>query len=326
MRIPLVAWIMVALVGANLALYWWQGQEPERVPPPLDLGLPRLVLLKEAAAPVTESALEPQAESALEPELEDQVPSERASSIGARLATEIEDTIEQDVDAESRTETGPEVEYDPEAESAPIAEQGGESDARAEVEPDAAPDREPDSESESESESEPEAELELEPEPEPESEPDRSCWLAGPLVSSTQYGVLGELFEQRGARFQIEVLEIPERTDYWVYLPVEEGDSALERSRALRSAGLDNFIISAGELEGNISLGLFSTEDRARIFIGQLERLGHEAFQAPRVRYREESWLFLRGFELNALGWPVGEGEVPNQGGLELRASDCPDT
>lgn len=66
-------------------------------------------------------------------------------------------------------------------------------------------------------------------------------------------------------------------TDYWLAMPVTGGEQqAVMQLSALQERGLDSFLITRGEMAGQISLGVFSREDNAQLRREQLQEQGLE--------------------------------------------------
>lgn len=104
-----------------------------------------------------------------------------------------------------------------------------------------------------------------------------------------------------------EVRRLPAAPDYRVYLPPfasrELADStmtALREAFAANGLAIDSFLISRGELENGIALGLFSEQRNATNVQAQLERLGYRVVIAEEEKFREEVWVLVSGVESEA--------------------------
>jgi hypothetical protein len=95
-------------------------------------------------------------------------------------------------------------------------------------------------------------------------------------------------------------------------------------SSVLRDNGWDNFPITDGPLAGNLSMGVFRSEERARAVRDRLLREGYAAEVFLRARFREQPWIALDDRAREALGWPAREGSVAGYAGLRLMRTDCP--
>jgi hypothetical protein len=88
------------------------------------------------------------------------------------------------------------------------------------------------------------------------------------------------------------------RTDHRVYLPPflrrQLAQDALETLRAqlqLEGLAIDTLLITRGEFENGISLGVFSEARNANNVRAQLSRLGYEVQITEEPRMQEELWL-----------------------------------
>ena len=104
-----------------------------------------------------------------------------------------------------------------------------------------------------------------------------------------------------------EVRRLPTSPDYRVYLPpYASRELAASTMIALRDAfathglAIDNFLISRGELENGIALGLFAERSNALNVQAQLERLGYGVVIAEEEKFREEVWVVVSGLESEA--------------------------
>lgn len=155
---------------------------------------------------------------------------------------------------------------------------------------------------------------------------DKVCATLGPFSTRDQAAAAaarlraqGYLPRQRESGGQL-------RTGYWVYLPPFATRAAAEKAAAdLKSRGIsDLFIVGSDENRHAISLGLFSTPDRADTRAAQIGKLGFNPSIAERFRDAAVYWLDFEetpGDPLNfdALGGLAGRDES-----LRREMVDCP--
>ena len=80
-----------------------------------------------------------------------------------------------------------------------------------------------------------------------------------------------------GVAAQVKPKDVVVGTDYWLVMPVVGGERhAVLQLSALQEQGLDGFLITRGELAGQLSMGVFAKEDYARLRREQLQAMGHE--------------------------------------------------
>lgn len=106
----------------------------------------------------------------------------------------------------------------------------------------------------------------------------------------------------------VDVRKIPAPPDYRVYLPpLVSRELAASTMVALREAfrsnnlEIDSFLITSGELENGIALGLFMEQANAVNVLAELERLGYRAVISELEKFREEVWVLVSGVESRAI-------------------------
>ncbi|MCG5515300.1 MULTISPECIES: SPOR domain-containing protein [unclassified Ectothiorhodospira] len=128
-------------------------------------------------------------------------------------------------------------------------------------------------------------------------------------------------WEAAGARGMIRPAQAARPASYWVILPPHDGSQGAEAARQrLNDEGVDDhYVITEGEHEQGLSLGLFSSKERARRRQVQIQGLGLE----PRVmtRYREQTvyWVDLEIHRALDVGARPAVGP-----GLQWQARVCP--
>ena len=149
-----------------------------------------------------------------------------------------------------------------------------------------------------------------------------SCWYVGPVdQASAQERLVAALAEQ-GLQLNLVLRRMEADPDYWVHLPTAEA-SPRQLSRELRERGVDNFPIPEGELAGDLSLGLFRSQQRAQAVQDRVRGMGYLAEIFERPRSREEAWAALDSRELVNLGWPLESGPIAIHPSLQLQPRDC---
>lgn len=118
------------------------------------------------------------------------------------------------------------------------------------------------------------------------------CWMVGPFDEADQ----GKAFAARMAALDIMssvvTKEVEGPPDYWVHIPSRATrDAALALLRELKARKIDSFLISKGELENGISLGLFSREHRAQAVYDQRKAQGYAVEVQVVPRQKTQIWL-----------------------------------
>jgi hypothetical protein len=119
------------------------------------------------------------------------------------------------------------------------------------------------------------------------------CYSTGPLSSETELRANVEQLNRLSARLQIREHSARVIRGYSVYLPAfENRDEALRGARQLSAAGLrDYYVVTAGEQENTISLGLFRQEENARRRLQQVQTLGFNARMSERADSEQQYWI-----------------------------------
>lgn len=122
------------------------------------------------------------------------------------------------------------------------------------------------------------------------------CVTLGPLDQETTAVLLREQLAANGFAASISSTGGQIRSGYWVYLPpFGTRAEALRTQDQLREKGVEDlFIVTGDEQRNAISLGLFSTADRADQRAAQIGRLGYSPRIAERFRDATVYWLNWR--------------------------------
>lgn len=80
--------------------------------------------------------------------------------------------------------------------------------------------------------------------------------------------------------------------DHWVYLPpFGSRDAALRQLRELQARGIDSYLVTEGDLQNGISLGIFSVQGSAAALLERMRAMGYGAELRELVRERREYWV-----------------------------------
>ena len=125
--------------------------------------------------------------------------------------------------------------------------------------------------------------------------PQRSVCLLYGSFSGRQQAIDTQLaLKKSGVRAVLVAEDISSGVDYWVYIPVEGfGGDPARIVRELKANNLNSFVFGPGELEGAISIGVFSSTDEARDQERRMQRLGYDVQIHEMPRLIREYWLGL---------------------------------
>lgn len=110
------------------------------------------------------------------------------------------------------------------------------------------------------------------------------CLSVGPFTTQAEMQQAFAALAMLVPRIQYRVAESAVSRGWWVYLTAPTREQALTMARALAAHGVrDYYVITAGEQQNNISLGLFQDPGNAQRREAQLRTLGFPAQLRQRV-------------------------------------------
>lgn len=123
---------------------------------------------------------------------------------------------------------------------------------------------------------------------------DAQCWLLGPFDEKSAAKALQVRLQANGVGVDISKLATPVAPDYWVYIePQASRRAAVALLRELQARQIDSFIVSEGELENAISLGIFSKENSAKRILAKHQEQEYPVMMTTIPRQVEEFWGVL---------------------------------
>jgi hypothetical protein len=119
------------------------------------------------------------------------------------------------------------------------------------------------------------------------------CYSAGPIGSETELRGNVEQLGRLSTRLQVRESSVRVVRGYSVYLPAfDSRDEALRGARQLSAAGLrDYYVVTAGDQENTISLGLFRQQENAQRRLQQVQALGFNARLNERADTETQYWI-----------------------------------
>lgn len=128
------------------------------------------------------------------------------------------------------------------------------------------------------------------------------CIVVGPLASVALADRLQEALEGEGVAAKRMIREVDSGSDYWVHLQLQPSARATARLlEELKANGRESFVVSEGDLEGAIALGIYSDEEEAKANLSVLTASGYEAGIYRMQRRAREYWLLADGKPENEL-------------------------
>jgi hypothetical protein len=158
-------------------------------------------------------------------------------------------------------------------------------------------------------------------EPEPVSvEPERVCHTVGPLLDTGDVTLISEKLSQHGFKFSVRGGKVREPAGYWVYMPAMPAGKARSIVADLDAHGMKDYFIGK---KYHISLGIFSTENKARKRLKRVKDLGYDAQLGQRYRNRAVYWLDVDEAGVPLLGSQVWEEIQARHTDIRIGQASC---
>lgn len=149
-----------------------------------------------------------------------------------------------------------------------------------------------------------------------------ACSTLGPFMTAVDMRGAMQGLSPHVARIQYHEEQVRRSHGYWVYLPpVASREAALDEARALAAKGIhDYYVVTAGDSQNTISLGLFNDQSNAQNRLVQLQKLGFQAKVEQRVDTEPAYWVDYAVPAGTAFDWQVW---LPGRNDLDVKAIDC---
>ena len=134
--------------------------------------------------------------------------------------------------------------------------------------------------------------------------PEPACYTVGPVHDKGDVAEISEKLSQHDFQLQVRGGKMREPAGYWVYMPAMPADKARSIVADLDARGMKDYFIGR---KNHISLGIFSTEKKARKRLKRVKELGYSAELGQRYRNRVVHWLDVEGAGLRLPSLPVWE-------------------
>ncbi|THD12154.1 hypothetical protein [Metallibacterium scheffleri] len=147
------------------------------------------------------------------------------------------------------------------------------------------------------------------------------CLSVGPFTTQAEMQQAFAALVAHVPRIQYRVAESAVSRGWWVYLTAPGREQALTMARALAAHGVrDYYVITAGEQQNSISLGLFQDPGNAQRREAQLRTLGFPAQLRQRVEQVPQYYI---EFQLPAAAGFVWQAHVAHADILHAQARPC---
>lgn len=158
-------------------------------------------------------------------------------------------------------------------------------------------------------------------EPEPVSVvPEPVCHTVGPLLDTGEVTSISEKLSLHGFRVNVRDGKVREPSGYWVYMPAMPAGKARSIVADLDAQGMKDYFIGK---KNHISLGIFSTEKKARKRLNRVKDLGYDAELGQRYRSRVVHWLDVEEARVPLLGSQIWKEIQVKHTEIRVRRASC---
>jgi len=149
-----------------------------------------------------------------------------------------------------------------------------------------------------------------------------SCVSIGPFPTQADMRAALNALTPMVARIQYREAHATETRGYWVFLPaLASREQALAAARQLSSKGVrDYYVVTAGDQQNTISLGLFHDQANADKRRNEIAQLGFRPDMVARTEELPVYWIDFAQDAHNPLNWRA---RVPNQPDLRQQTVTC---
>lgn len=151
--------------------------------------------------------------------------------------------------------------------------------------------------------------------------PSGKCLRLGPFETRNDLHQASEALQPEVAGLQSSRKDVTNTTGWRVYLPaVGNYDKAIAAARRLAAKGVnDYYVVTAGERENSVSLGLFRQEANAHQRLRHIRKLGFDPELAQRRHTVAQYWLQIALPAAAGFDWH----EVVSQSDIDAHSTPC---
>ncbi|MGH8183251.1 MAG: SPOR domain-containing protein [Rhodanobacteraceae bacterium] len=149
-----------------------------------------------------------------------------------------------------------------------------------------------------------------------------TCTTLGPFMTKVDMRAAMQKLSPRVARIQYHEEQVSHSHGFWVYLPATASrEAALDEARALAAKGInDYYVVTAGDAQNTVSLGLFDDESNANNRLAALQKLGFPAKVKQRVDTEPAYWIDYAVPTSSTFSWQAW---LPGRYDLQSKPIDC---
>jgi hypothetical protein len=118
------------------------------------------------------------------------------------------------------------------------------------------------------------------------------CWAVGPYPVELDAKHLYARMLAMDIPAKVKTQSVVIKEEFWVYLPpMANRKQAMRKLNELQKRKVDSFVITEGELENGISLGLFGKQESVDRLLAKLKEKNITASVKPLKRTRNQYWV-----------------------------------
>lgn len=149
-----------------------------------------------------------------------------------------------------------------------------------------------------------------------------ACTTLGPFATMVDMRAAMQALSPHVARIQYREEQVNRSHGFWVYLPATATrEAALDEARALATKGInDYYVVTAGDSQNTVSLGLFDDETNAQNRMAALQKLGFPAKVKQRIDTEPAYWVDYAVSGDATFDWQAW---LPGRNDLQSKSIDC---
>lgn len=149
-----------------------------------------------------------------------------------------------------------------------------------------------------------------------------ACATLGPFTTTADMRASMQALTAHVARIQYRTEQVSQSHGFWVYLPATATrEAALDEARKLSAKGVhDYYVVSAGDAQNTVSLGLFDAAANAQNRAAQLQKLGFKARVKQRIDTEPAYWIDYVVAADGSFDWQTW---LPGRSDLKAKSIDC---
>ncbi|WIG54531.1 MAG: hypothetical protein OJF61_000317 [Rhodanobacteraceae bacterium] len=149
-----------------------------------------------------------------------------------------------------------------------------------------------------------------------------TCSTLGAFTTTADMRAAMQALSPRVARIQYHEEQVSHSHGFWVYLPATaDREGALDEARQLAAKGInDYYVVTAGDSQNTVSLGLFDNASNAQNRVAALKQLGFPAQVKQRVDTEPAYWIDYAVPAGAAFDWQAW---LPGRNDLQAKPIDC---